>query len=121
MVLDIANTGVARGKIYLARQKGQTIPVGWAIDAEGAPTTDPLAAHRRHHPADGRHKGYGVAVMMDVLSGVLTGSALRARACTGPTRPSTRAAPGHLMIALDIAAFQPLAEFEARMAGSSPS
>ena len=41
MVLDIANTGVARGKIYLARQKGQPIPEGWAIDADGAPTTDP--------------------------------------------------------------------------------
>lgn len=40
MVLDIANTGVARGKIYLARQRGQTIPEGWAIDAQGAPTTD---------------------------------------------------------------------------------
>ena len=41
MVLDIANTGVARGKIYLAKQSGETIPEGWAIDADGAPTIDP--------------------------------------------------------------------------------
>ncbi len=44
LMLDIANTAVARGKIYLARQKGVPIPEGWAIDAESAPTTDPVAA-----------------------------------------------------------------------------
>ena len=42
--MDMANTGVARGKIYLARQKRQPIPLGWALDAAGAPTTDPQAA-----------------------------------------------------------------------------
>jgi LDH2 family malate/lactate/ureidoglycolate dehydrogenase len=44
MVLDIANTGVARGKIYLAKQKGQPIPEGWAMNAAGAPTTNPAEA-----------------------------------------------------------------------------
>ena len=44
MVLDIANTGVARGKIYLAKQKGLPIPLGWAIEAMGEPTTDPQQA-----------------------------------------------------------------------------
>ena len=44
MVLDIANTGVARGKVYLAKQRGLPIPEGWAIDASGRPTTDPVAA-----------------------------------------------------------------------------
>ena len=44
MVLDIANTGVARGKIYLAKQKGLPIPEGWALTAAGAPTTDPVEA-----------------------------------------------------------------------------
>src|SRR6185295_3133296 len=43
-VVDMANTGVARGKIYLARQKRQPIPLGWAISADGAPTTDPQEA-----------------------------------------------------------------------------
>ena len=60
MVLDIANTAVARGKIYLARQKAALIPLGWAIDADGEPTTDPAKAlmgfilpmaGRRHAPA----------------------------------------------------------------------
>ncbi len=42
--MDMANTGVARGKIYLAHNKRQPIPEGWAIDKDGAPTTDPQAA-----------------------------------------------------------------------------
>ena len=75
MVLDIANTGVARGKIYLAKQKGQPIPEGWAIDAEGAPTTDAAAAIDGIILPMAGHKGYAIAVMMDMLSGVLTGSA----------------------------------------------
>jgi LDH2 family malate/lactate/ureidoglycolate dehydrogenase len=114
MVLDIANTVVARGKIYLARQKGQKIPLGWAIDGEGEPTTDPLAALSGIILPMAEHKGYGVAVMMDVLSGVLTGSGF-GRGVHGPYQTEHESGAGHLMIALDIAAFQPLAEFEARM------
>lgn len=114
MVLDIANTVVARGKVYLARQKGQKIPLGWAIDGEGEPTTDPLAALSGIILPMAEHKGYGAAVMMDVLSGVLTGSAF-ATSVRGPYQAEHKSGAGHLMIALDIAAFQPVAEFEARM------
>ena len=78
MVLDIANTGVARGKIYLARQKGIRIPEGWAINADGAPTTDPAEAIAGIILPMAQHKGYAIAVMMDMLSGVLTGSAFGA-------------------------------------------
>jgi LDH2 family malate/lactate/ureidoglycolate dehydrogenase len=46
MILDIANTAVARGKVYLARSRGEAIPEGWALDAEGRPTTDARAATR---------------------------------------------------------------------------
>ena len=56
MVLDIANTGVARGKIYLARQKGLPIPEGWAIDPR-APRPPIRPRHRGHHPADGPAQG----------------------------------------------------------------
>ena len=78
MVLDIANTGVARGKIHLAKKKRQPIPEGWALDAAGAPTTDPAAAIEGIILPMAGHKGYGIAVMMDVLSGVLTGKIGRA-------------------------------------------
>jgi LDH2 family malate/lactate/ureidoglycolate dehydrogenase len=114
MVLDIANTVVARGKIYLARQKGLNIPLGWALDHKGEPTTDPLAALSGIILPMAEHKGYGISVMMDVLSGVLTGSGF-GTGVHGPYQTAHGSGAGHLMIALDIAAFQPLGEFEARM------
>jgi LDH2 family malate/lactate/ureidoglycolate dehydrogenase len=114
MVLDIANTGVARGKIYLARQKGQKIPEGWAINAAGAPTTDPAEAIEGIVLPMSQHKGYAIALMMDMLSGVLTGSGYGSEVA-GPYQVERRSHAGHLMIALNIEAMQPLAEFNARM------
>lgn len=93
MVLDIANTGVARGKVYLAKQKGQPIPEGWALDAAGAPTTDPAAAIDGIILPMAQHKGYAIALMMDMLSGVLTGSAFGARV-TGPYQTEHRSGAG---------------------------
>jgi LDH2 family malate/lactate/ureidoglycolate dehydrogenase len=114
MVLDIANTGVARGKIYLARQKGQPIPEGWAIDAEGAPTTDAAAAIDGIILPMAGHKGYAIAAMMDMLSGVLTGSAF-GTGVAGPYQTERKSGAGQMMIVLNIEAFQPLPDFEARM------
>jgi LDH2 family malate/lactate/ureidoglycolate dehydrogenase len=114
MVLDIANTAVARGKIFLARQKGAPIPAGWAITAAGEPTTDPVDALAGILLPMGEHKGYAISVMLDVLSGVLTGSAFGA-GVHGPYQTEHRSGCGHLMIALNIEAFLPLAEFSARM------
>ncbi|WP_423141677.1 Ldh family oxidoreductase [Parablastomonas sp. CN1-191] len=114
MVLDIANTSVARGKIYLARQKGQPIPLGWALDSNGAPTTDPVAALGGVTLPMAGHKGYGIAVMMDMLSGVLTGSNFGS-AVNGPYQADKPGGAGHLMLALNIAAFQPENAFAERM------
>jgi len=114
MVLDIANTGVARGKIYLAKQKGLAIPEGWAINTAGAPTTDPTEAIDGIILPMAQHKGYAIAVIMDMLSGVLTGSAF-GTGVRGPYQTEHRSGAGQLMIALNIAAIQPLAEFGTRM------
>jgi LDH2 family malate/lactate/ureidoglycolate dehydrogenase len=114
LVLDIANTAVARGKVYLAKQRGEPIPPGWALDSQGAPTTDPLAAIAGLIAPMAGHKGYGIAVVMDMLAGVLTGSAF-GKAVHGPYEPSERSGCGHLMLALDIASFLPLEQFNARM------
>jgi LDH2 family malate/lactate/ureidoglycolate dehydrogenase len=114
MVLDIANTGVARGKVYLARQKGQPIPEGWAIDSNGAPTTDPQAAIDGIILPMAGHKGYAIAAMMDMLSGVLTGSAF-GTGVAGPYQTDRKSGAGQLMIVIDIAKLQPLDEFSARM------
>jgi LDH2 family malate/lactate/ureidoglycolate dehydrogenase len=114
LVLDIANTAVARGKVYLARQRGEAIPPGWALDAEGAPTTDPEAALAGLIQPMAGHKGYAISVVMDMLAGVLTGSEF-GPGVAGPYQPDKKSGAGHLLIALDIAKFLPLAEFEARM------
>jgi LDH2 family malate/lactate/ureidoglycolate dehydrogenase len=114
MVLDIANTGVARGKIYLARQKGLPIPEGWAINAAGAPTTDPGEAIDGIILPMAHHKGYAIAALMDMLSGVLTGSAFGS-GVRGPYQTEHRSGAGQFMLAIDIAALQPIADFHDRM------
>jgi LDH2 family malate/lactate/ureidoglycolate dehydrogenase len=114
MILDIANTVVARGQIFLARQKGEPIPTGWAINAAGEPTTDPVEALAGIILPMGEHKGYAISVALDVLSGVLTGSAF-GTGVHGPYQSEHRGGCGHLMIALNIEAFMPPAEFNARM------
>lgn len=71
-VLDMATSQAAVGKIYLARERGESIPEGWAVDASGRPTTNP------HDAANavplGGPKGYALAIMVEVLSGVFTGA-----------------------------------------------
>ena len=114
MMLDIANTAVARGKLYLARQRGERIPDGWAIDADGNPTSDPAAGIAGTILPMAGHKGYAVATMMDVLSGILPGSGFGS-AITGPYVPDGESGVGHFVLAIDIAASRPLAAFEADM------
>lgn len=114
MMLDIANTGVARGKIYLAKQKGLSIPEGWAINAAGKPTTDPQQAIDGIILPMAAHKGYAIALMMDVLSGVLGGSAFGS-GVHGPYQFEHKSGAGHLMIVLNIETFRPLSEFNASM------
>jgi LDH2 family malate/lactate/ureidoglycolate dehydrogenase len=114
VVMDIANTAVARGKVYLASQRGEAIPAGWAIDADGAPTTDPAAAIAGAILPMAGHKGYAISLMMDVLSGVLTGSAFGS-AVGGPYQAEQPSGCGHLFIALDVAAFGDPDGFARRM------
>ncbi|HUP28826.1 MAG TPA: Ldh family oxidoreductase [Usitatibacter sp.] len=114
LMMDMANTGVARGKIYLARQRREAIPPGWALNAEGEPTTDPQEAIDGIILPMAGHKGYAIAVVVDMLSGVLSGSAFLS-AVNGPYKADLKSGAGHFLTAYDIAAFQPLADFNARM------
>jgi LDH2 family malate/lactate/ureidoglycolate dehydrogenase len=113
-VMDIANVNAARGKIYAARERGESIPEGWALDAEGRPTTDPAAAIAGVILPMGGHKGYAIAFMMDVLSGVLTGSSF-ATGVSGPQQAERRSGCGHLVLALDVAAVADPGDFGRRM------
>ena len=75
-VLDIAMSIAARGKMRTAAEKGAPIPEGWALDADGNPTTDPEKGLAGYVLPIGGHKGYGLALMVDVLAGALSGGAV---------------------------------------------
>jgi LDH2 family malate/lactate/ureidoglycolate dehydrogenase len=79
VILDIALSEAALGKIRLAAGEGREIPPTWATDEHGRPTTDPAAALRGLLLPSGGHKGYGLAFMVDVLTGVLSGGAFGRR------------------------------------------
>jgi LDH2 family malate/lactate/ureidoglycolate dehydrogenase len=112
--MDMANTGVARGKIYLARQRREPIPLGWALNSAGAPTTDPQEAIDGVILPMAEHKGYAIAMMVDVMSGVLTGSGFLSQVHS-PYKTAEKSNCGHFFVAIDIERFQALAEFNARM------
>lgn len=76
IIVDIATSVVAAGKLLVAESKNEEIPNGWALDSEGQPTTDPHAGYLGGGSLVpvGNHKGYGLSLAMDVLAGVLSGS-----------------------------------------------
>jgi len=74
--LDQSTSAVALGKITMAQAAGESIPEGWAVDAEGRPTTDPAAALSGALVSTGGHKGWGFGLMAEVLAAGMTGSTL---------------------------------------------
>ena len=90
-ILDMSPAVAARGKIRLAEKRGETIPEGYALDKDGKNTTDPTAAMGGVVLPIGSYKGSGLSMLMDILSGVLSGilfpGSLR-RSKTGQLRKS---------------------------------
>lgn len=113
-ILDMAPSIAARGKIYKAKRRGEKIPIDWALDANGEPTDDPSAALEGVMLPMGQHKGSALAIMMDVFSGVLSGSAFAGHVINpyDPTRPAD---VGHCLIVIKPDLFMSLDEFRARM------
>ena len=117
LVLDLAMSAGAMGKIRLAQNRCEPIPEGWAATADGLPTTDAAEAIKGMLlPAAGA-KGFGLAVMVDLLAGGLSGGAIgdAVRPLYGDL--SEPYASANLFIAIDIAGFRPLGEFEAAALG----
>ena len=114
VAVDIANTAVARGKIYLAKNRGEQIPETWALTADGAPTTDPAEGVLGVILPMAGHKGYAISFLMDVLSGALTGSAV-GTGVHGPYEADRPSGAGHLFLALDPDAFGDRAGYESRV------
>lgn len=110
LVLDIATSVVAQGKLQLARLARQPIPPTWALDREGNPTTDPFAADVLQ-PIAG-YKGYGLALVLGLTCGVLTGSAFGRAVPSGAefVRPQD---VGHWVQAVAVDTFRPAREFRA--------
>ncbi len=76
MHMDQSTTTVALGKITMTKAAGEKIPLGWALDAEGRPTTDPDAALQGSLVSMGGYKGWGFGLMAEILASALTGSVL---------------------------------------------
>jgi LDH2 family malate/lactate/ureidoglycolate dehydrogenase len=114
-LLDMATSVTARGKIVLAQQKGDSIPADWAINARGETTTDPNEALQGSLLPIGGAKGYGLAMFVDIICGLLTGAAVGEHVGglydlgTGPQDV------GHLFLAIDVARFMPYEQFQNRM------
>ncbi|OTB04456.1 hypothetical protein M426DRAFT_22852 [Hypoxylon sp. CI-4A] len=113
-ILDMAPSVAARGKIYKAKRRGEKIPLDWALDAEGRPTDDPAAALGGVMLPMGGPKGSALAIMMDVFSGVLSGSAF-AGGVTGPYDTSKPSDVGHFFVAIKPDLFMSLEDFKERM------
>ncbi len=111
VILDISTSILAFGKVLAAAREGASIPEGWAITAEGEPTTEAREAYAVR--SFGTYKGYGLAVMIDILSAVLTG-ACYGRAVGNPVK-NERANTGFAMAVIDVEKFMPLPEFRAAM------
>jgi len=71
---DFSTSAVALGKITMAKYAGQPIPLGWAVDENGTPTTDPDAALRGSLCSAGGYKGWGLGVMVELMAAAMTGS-----------------------------------------------
>jgi LDH2 family malate/lactate/ureidoglycolate dehydrogenase len=112
----MATGAVAWGKIFVAQQEKRKIPTTWALDKNGVPTDDPnAAAHQGLIQPFGGYKGYGLSLIIDILTGVLSGGGFSTHVRTLYQEIEHPAQVAHTCAALRIEAFMPLAEFHQRM------
>ncbi len=124
-VLDMSTTVVTRGSIEMAIRNGQPIPTGWAVDKQGQTPTDPLAflddvltfqggllPLGGASLINGGHKGYGLAVMVDILSSLLAGGSFGVQVTD---TKETAASVNHFFMAINVAALRPIVEFKTDM------
>ena len=114
ILLDMAQSVVAAGKLGMAARKGERIPFGWALDRDGKPTDDPAAGSAGLLVPIGGPKGFGLAVVMDVLCGALSGAAF-GRELARTHQPGAPSKIGHFFMAIDVGQFVPVDEFKARV------
>jgi len=116
ILLDIAMSVVAQGKIGLAIAEGKPIPLGWMMDKRGRLSTDPKDASEGMGVPIAQHKGYGLTLVMETLAGILSG----AKFCLDHNRETFRSGAeehdlGHFFLAINPELFMPIAEFKDRV------
>lgn len=114
IVLDMATATASRGKIRLAAKNGESIPLGWAVDANGKPTDCPFEALKGSLIPIGGYKGFGLALAIDILAGLITGSAF-AGAPQPLNHPTEFSKHGHFFMALNIDFFMDINHYEKKM------
>ena len=113
IVLDLATSASAMGKIRLAEARGEKLPAGWASDAEGAPTIDPAAAIRGMLLPAAGPKGFGLAVMIDLLCGGLSAGGMGDKVMPLYGDAAVPYDCAHFFLAIDVGAFRPPPDFAA--------
>lgn len=118
VLFDICMSVVASGKIEIAAQENKEIPFGWILDPEGKPTNDP---HHIGHGAVllpfGGHKGYGIAVMVEMLASVLSNSGILSGINSWNMIPGQDSNTGHCFMTINPAFFGGLENFVSRTEG----
>jgi L-2-hydroxycarboxylate dehydrogenase (NAD+) len=115
VLLDMATTVAAYGKVKLAADRGETMPEGWMIDRLGNPLTDPKAVEGGSLLPIGGPKGFGLALMFGFLAGTLNGAAFGSDVIDFNADDSSATNTGQAVVALDPAAFGDPAAFRAQV------
>jgi ureidoglycolate dehydrogenase (NAD+) len=115
IVLDMACSIAAQGKIILAMNKGEKIPEGWAVNSQGLPTTDSVEALEGLLLPIGGPKGYGLAIIVDIFAGLLTGAAFGSGVASIYKDFQNRQRNGHFFMALKISSFMEPLLFKKRI------
>jgi len=115
VVLDMATTVAAYGKVKTTADRGETMPEGWMIDKLGQPMTDPTKSSEGLLLPIGGPKGYGLSLIFGLLAGTLNGAAFGKDVVDFNADPQATTNTGHFVIALDIAAFMDPAAFMAQV------
>ncbi|MBR2345683.1 MAG: Ldh family oxidoreductase [Lentisphaeria bacterium] len=116
VLFDICMSVVASGKLIIAAADNKPIPEGWILDKDGRPTTDPKEIYNGAIMLPfGGHKGYGLAMMVEMLSGVLAGAGTLSGVNSWNTVPGRDADTGHFFLTINPAFFGGLDNFNARM------
>jgi L-2-hydroxycarboxylate dehydrogenase (NAD+) len=115
VVLDMATTVAAFGKVKTKAQRGETMPEGWMVDRDGKPLTDPKRMDDGFLLPIGGYKGYGMALVFGILAGTLNRAAMGRDVIDFNADDASPTNTGQAILAIDVSAFDDLQEFKQRV------